>query len=119
MEKNLKEKQLLASAEKEGNKLLVVIVNRGFADEVIEKSRAAGATGATILSGRGSAGVGEHFMGMTITPEKEVILILIKAELAAAVTKTIMEHSGIASAAGGICFNVPVSHITKQKKQSE
>jgi len=104
--------------EKE-NRLLIVIVNRGFADEVIEKSRAAGATGATVLHGRGSAGVGEHFMGMTITPEKEIVIIVLEKELAEAVTKTVMETSGITTAAGGICFSAPVSHVTKQKKNDE
>lgn len=105
----------LADAKNPKNKLLITIVNRGFAEEVIEQSRAQGATGATILHGRGSAGVGEKFMGMSITPEKEIVIIVIKEELADKVMKGIAERSGVTSAAGGICFCVPINHLTKLK----
>lgn len=101
------------------NKLLVVIVNRGFAEDVIEQSRLTGAMGATILHGRGSAGIGEHFMGMNITPEKEIVLIVIKDTLVAATMEAIATHSGTTTAAGGICFCVPVNHMTKIKGKQE
>lgn len=101
------------------NKLLVVIVNRGFAEDVIEQSRLTGAMGATILHGRGSASIGEHFMGMNITPEKEIVLIVIQDSLVAATMKAIATHSGTTTAAGGICFSVPVNQMTKIKSRGE
>ena len=58
--------------------LIVTIVNRGFADEVMNAARAAGAHGGTILWARGS-GVHEteKFFGISIQPEKELVLILV------------------------------------------
>jgi nitrogen regulatory protein PII len=104
------------SGAKDGSRLLVVIVNRGFAEDVVEKSRLEGATGATILSGRGTAGVGQMFMGMQITPEKEIVLIAIEEKYADAAMKKITETLGMVSAASGICFNVPIAYITKKAK---
>jgi len=95
------------------NKLLVTIINRGFAEQVISHSRAAGATGATILDARGSAGVGEKFMGMNITPEKEIILIVVPEDLSNTVMNAISANTGIASKANGVCFSVPLHHFLK------
>jgi hypothetical protein len=95
------------------NKLLVTIINRGFAEQVISHSRAAGATGATILDARASADVGEKFMGMNITPEKEIILIVVPEALSAGVMNAISSNMGIASKAGGVCFSVPLHHFYK------
>lgn len=114
-----KTKNPIQAADDPTNKLLITIVNRGFAEEVIAHSRSCGATGATILHGRGSAGVGEQFLGMNITPEKEIVLIVLKAEIANMVQKSIAEHSGMTTAAGGICFCVPVNHLTKLKQKSD
>ena len=113
-----KEKEIVEAAAhkvEQGNKLLVIIVNRGFADNVVEVARGAGAKGATILHGRGSAGVGEQFMGMSITPEKEIVLIVISDEFASAASKAITENFGRESDANGICFTAPISHLTRQK----
>ncbi len=61
--------------------LIITIVNRGFDDVVMEAARGAGATGGTVLHARG-AGVheAEKFFGISIQPEKDVILILAKCE---------------------------------------
>ena len=98
----------------EDKKLLVIVVNRGFAEEVVEKSRLEGATGATILQGRGSANISENFMGLNITPEKEVVLVVLDARHAAAAMKAVTQTLGITSQAGGICFCVPVNAMTKK-----
>ena len=57
--------------------LIVAIVNRGFSDLVMDAARKAGASGGTILHGRGT-GVHEaaQFFGVAIQPEKELIMIL-------------------------------------------
>ena len=55
--------------------LIVAIVNRGFSDLVMDAARKAGASGGTILHGRGT-GVHEaaQFFGVAIQPEKELVL---------------------------------------------
>ncbi|MDR0461725.1 MAG: P-II family nitrogen regulator [Christensenellaceae bacterium] len=93
-------------------KLLMIVVNRGFAEAVVEETRLHGATGATVLNGRGSAGIGERFMGMEITPEKEVILIITDSKIASLVHKKVDEFFTANLAAGGLSFVLPVGHMT-------
>jgi len=63
---------------KNGHKLITVIVNSGYADDVMETARLAGATGGTITHARGTAPKGqeEKFLNMTIVPEKDMVMIL-------------------------------------------
>ena len=70
--------------------LVITIVNRGFADEVMDAAKAAGATGGTVLYGRGT-GIheAEKFFGITIQPEKEVVLILTPLKTRNAIMKAI------------------------------
>lgn len=61
--------------------LIMTIVNRGFADQVVDAARAAGAHGGTVLYARGT-GIHEieKFFAISIQPEKEVVLNLVKHE---------------------------------------
>lgn len=58
--------------------LIITIVPKGSAEEVIEAAREAGAEGGTILMGRGT-GIHEKakILGIAIEPEKEIVLTLI------------------------------------------
>ena len=51
----------------------------GFnADEIMETAKVAGARGGTIIHARGSAQKdAEQFLGITIQPEKEIIMIIV------------------------------------------
>ncbi len=57
--------------------LILTIVNRGFADQVVDAARAAGAHGGTVFYARGT-GVHEmeKFFAISIQPEKEVVSIM-------------------------------------------
>ena len=62
--------------------LIVIIANNGNADEIMEVAKSKGAAGGTILHGRGSASKdAEHFLGITIQPEKDLILIIVDQEI--------------------------------------
>lgn len=57
--------------------MIVVIVDNGRGEDVVEVAQKSGATGATLLHGRGSgAHTVEHFFNLEIEPEKEVVLIV-------------------------------------------
>ena len=60
-----------------GYKLITVIVNSGYADDVMAVAKKAGASGGTILGARGT-GTEEDvkFFGITLVPEKEILLIV-------------------------------------------
>lgn len=88
---------------------IVSIVNRGFTDLVMEAAKQAGARGGTVLTGRGSGNKeAEAFFGVTVTPEKEIVLILVEKELCDAVLSSINRGAGMNTKGMGIAFALPV-----------
>jgi nitrogen regulatory protein PII len=90
--------------------LIVTIVSRGYADIVIGAAKDAGARGGTVLYARGS-GIHEteKFIGITIQPEKEVILTLVQKEEAPEIISAITEKAGLMTEGRGISFVLPVT----------
>lgn len=110
-----KVKEINNSITKKKNKdfdLIVVVVNKGFSDFVLDAAREAGASGGTIISGRGT-GVHENdtILGIKIQPEKEVILILVYRTKRKQIMKQICERANLNEEGKGICFSLPVSDI--------
>lgn len=94
------------------NDLIIAIVNNGFADDVMDAARPAGAQGGTVLHARG-AGIkeAEKFFGITIQPEKEMVFILAHHEEKKAIMEAICKETGIATAAHGIVFSLPAEDV--------
>ncbi len=92
--------------------LIVTVVNRGFADEVVDSAKAAGAHGGTVLYARGT---GMHeakkFFGITVEPEKEVVLMLVDADEKKAIMKAICKGAGLTTAGRGMSFTLPVDDV--------
>ena len=89
--------------------MIVVIVNKGFSDEVMDVARANGAAGGTILSGKGTGGEkAKKFFSISLTEEKEVVLILVKEELRAEIMRAVAGAFGLDSPGKGIVFSLPV-----------
>jgi len=95
----------------EESKLIVTIVKKGFAYEVVKAAGAAGAKGATILDGRGSSEVRRRFFGSEIAPEKEMVLMVVKESMAYPIIKEIYAVSGFKTNAKGTVFALPVSFL--------
>ena len=93
--------------------LIVAIVNRGFSDLVMDAARAAGASGGTILHGRGT-GVheAEQFFGVAIHPEKEIVLILTRSEERRKIMSAIAEGAGLNQQGRGLTFSLPVDEVS-------
>ena len=100
--------------------LILTIVDRGRADDVMAHARAAGAAGGTIISGRG-AGSKEaaKFFNVTIQEEKEVLLIVTKNERKNGIMTAIAENAGLASTCHGITFSLPVDEVRGIRWQGE
>lgn len=93
--------------------LVVCIVNAGFSQNVVEAAREAGARGGTIIRGRGSANPeAEEFFGVTIQPDKEIVLVLVPANIKDAVLTAIYKGSGLSQEGQGIAFSLPVERAT-------
>ena len=100
-------------AEERKFELVVCIVNAGYSDNVMNAARSAGAKGGSIVRGRGSANPeAEEFFGITITPDKEMVLILVNASIKDAVMKAIYKNAGLSTEGVGIVFSLPVSRTS-------
>ena len=88
---------------------ITVIVNRGYADDVMEAARKAGATGGTILHARGTGKPDdEKFFGITIVPEKEQVIILAERETAEGIKSAIRGLECLSVPGMGIMYSCPV-----------
>jgi len=92
--------------------LIVTIINKGYATEVMQASRKAGAEGGTILLGRG-AGVHEDgkIFGIPIEPEKEIVFTLIDHRKTNQVLKAIQEELFLDEPGKGIAFVLDVKKV--------
>ncbi|MDR1611691.1 MAG: P-II family nitrogen regulator [Planctomycetota bacterium] len=95
-----------------GHKLITVIVNSGYADDVMAVSRKAGASGGTILSARGT-GTEEDvkFFGITLVPEKEMLFIVAEEDKLPAIVEAIGTVETLNEPGGGIVFSMDVEEF--------
>ncbi len=94
------------------HELICVILNEGCSDMVMGAARPAGATGGTVLSGKGTgARDSEKFLGISQANEKEVGLIVAARDRKAAIMKAIMEKAGPGTDAASICFSLPITAV--------
>lgn len=107
-------------SEQPKNDLIVTIVNRGYTDLVMDAARPVGARGGTVIHARG-AGVEEasQFFGITIQPEKEMVLILVDHADKVAVMQAIVKGAGLNSEGHGIVFSLPVTDVMGVVRMTE
>lgn len=105
--------------------LIVAIIGRGFSDYVVSSARDAGATGATILYGRGTADADKQVLGISLQPEREIVLILVKKSDRRKIMQAISDKTSLMEEGRGFCFSLPVSdvfgikRVAEQKKEQE
>lgn len=108
---------------KKGYKSIFAIMNSGYSELAMEAAKACGAKGGTILHGRGTISKdAEKFFKISIQPEKEIVMILAKAELVDDILKGLYNAIGSATEAQGIAFALPVDEViglNDQKPQKE
>lgn len=91
--------------------MIVCIVNAGFTGEVMEVAHAKGVKGGTMLHARGTANKkAETLFNISITPEKDMIFMVVNKEIADEVLKSIYERVGIGTEASGVAFVLPVTN---------
>ncbi len=104
-------------------KALYIIVNAGFASEIVDIARSLGSTGATIINARGSVAKPKTILGITIDTEKEIVLSVVEKDVAKSIMDKVREKSGVGTPAHGICFFLPVEMSTltihEQKLEEE
>lgn len=98
--------------------MITVIVNKGYADDVMFAARKAGATGGTVINARGTAREDDaKFFGVHIVPEKDMLIIVVEHEKKEAVLSAINEVKCLKEPGMGIAFTNKVSDFTMLGKQ--
>ena len=92
--------------------LVIAIVNRGFTDLVMDAALPAGARGGTVVHARGAgAEEASQFFGITIQPEKEMVLILVDHDHKVPVMQAVARGAGLHSQGHGLVFSLPVTDV--------
>lgn len=94
--------------------LVMITVNRGYTDSVMEVAKKAGATGGTVIKGR--LAESEKLKAVTdieVEEERESIIILAPADVSARILEDVNEKYGLRSKARGILCAVPVEKAYK------
>ena len=90
--------------------LIIVITEPGYTNMVMDAARSAGAYGGTVIHAKGTGmELAEKFMGVSLASEKELVLIVTKAELKNSIMQAIMKDAGLQTKAKSIAFSLPVS----------
>ncbi len=92
--------------------LIITITNEGFAETVMNAAKKAGATGGTTINGRGlETEKIVKFLGISIEPEKDIVLILTDEDKKTPIMNEIVDSCGLKTPGAGICFSLPVENV--------
>lgn len=95
------------------NDMITVIVNKGYADDVMFAARKAGATGGTVINARGTAREDdEKFFGMHIVPEKDMLIIVVSHDKKESVMQAVSQVKCLKEPGMGIAFCSEVNDFT-------
>ncbi|MBQ7335203.1 MAG: hypothetical protein IJW92_01860 [Clostridia bacterium] len=104
-----------SNKEKETRKmheLIIAVVNPKFTDAVLDCSRTAGATGATILHTRSVNNKQiEQQLGTSFKQETDTVVFLTTHEYKAKIMEAIRECAGLKTDGGAILFSLPVDSL--------
>lgn len=92
--------------------LIVSIVRKGWGNRALDASIDAGASGGTLLFGRGT-GVHENetIMGIPIEPEKEILLTIAPTETVVKIMNAIARACELDKPRAGVAFVVPIDKV--------
>ena len=92
--------------------MILCIVNAGFSETVMDAAREVGARGGTVIHARGTANKeAEQYFQITIQPDKEMVMILVPAEIKDNVLHAIYRSAGLKSEGQGIAFSLAVDEV--------
>jgi len=96
------------------NSMILVTVNQGFTEEVMETARKAGARGGTIIHARwaGSEST-EEFYGITVQQEKEIIAIVSPADKRKEIMEAINSNHGMKTEARGTVLSIGIEDMVR------
>lgn len=94
------------------NYMIFAICHHGYAGDIMTIARKAGAKGGTIVKARGSASNEvAKFFGITIQPEKEMVMIIVPENLKEDIMKAIIQNAGVQTEAHAITFSIKLDQV--------
>ena len=109
--------------------MVLCIVNAGYSEVVMDAAKEVGARGGTVIHARGTANKeAEQFFHITIQPDKEIVMILVPAEIKDAVLHAVYQSAGLKTEGQGIAFSLavdetvgitPVEEVTDKSAKNE
>ncbi len=92
------------------HEVIFVIVNSGYADEVMDVAREKGVRGGTILNARGVLREdAAAFFGITLHADKEILMMVVEKAIRDDVLNAIYQELDMSKKSMGIAFSLPVT----------
>lgn len=100
------------------HEVIFVIVNSGYADEVMDVAREKGVRGGTILNARGVIREdAAAFFGITLHADKEILMMVVDKDIRDDVLNAIYKEMDMSKKAKGIAFSLPVTDVAGLVKE--
>lgn len=97
---------------KKMHELIISVVDQKYTDKVLERSRAAGATGATILHSRTIGNKpAEQVIGTKLSQDTVTIAILTSYEYKAGIMEAIRDVAGLKTDGSAVIFSLPIHNL--------
>ena len=94
------------------HEVIVAIANRGHADTIMDVAKEHGAKGGTIIHSLDKTIKDKgKFLGVSVSNEKDIILIVIEQEFKKSVMQAIAREAGSHSAVNAVVFSMPVTGV--------
>lgn len=99
---------------KADNSLILIAVNQGHTDDVMDTAREAGARGGTVIRSRWAGAEDEgQFHGISVHSEKELIAIVATAEKRNAIMEMVNLKHGLKTEAGAIVLSMGIERMVR------
>jgi nitrogen regulatory protein PII len=101
-------------------KLIIVMVEDGKTEQVLDAARKAGATGATVLNQARGEGIrpARTFLGLSVGSQRDVILLLVEEHMSRQILETIASVGEFDESPGtGIAFQIDVEDAVGVRHQ--
>ena len=96
------------------NNLIVISVNEGYSESVMQVARKAGATGGTVIKGRLADGEQfAEFVNTEVSGEREILFVLAPTKVGGQIMTDVNKEFGLTSPANGIIFALPTEKAFK------
>ena len=96
------------------NNLIVISVNEGYSEDVMQVARKAGATGGTVIKGRlADTEQYAEFVNTQVSEEREMLCILAPSKASKQIMEDVNREFGLTSPANGVVFALPTEKSFK------